>query len=192
MVRGQFAGYRNEPGAQSNSQVETYAALVLQIDSWRWSGVPFYIRAGKCLPVTATEVVVDLKPPPVNVFGDLSPEQPNHLRFRLGPDVAIALGAHSKRPGPVMTGQDVELYVAQSQGDGMDAYEGLISAALIGDTDVSSVPIRLFHGADDDTWYTAMEQSIGLKILLSLPFYFSLLRKGNTKLKYNRQFIFVK
>lgn len=134
LVRGQFNGYRQETGVAADSQVETYAALALQIDSWRWSGVPFYIRTGKCLPVTATEVVVDLKPPPVNVFGDLSPEQPNHLRFRLGPDVAIALGAHSKRPGPVMTGQDVELYVAQSQGDGMDAYEGLISAALIGDT----------------------------------------------------------
>jgi glucose-6-phosphate 1-dehydrogenase len=134
LVRGQFNGYRQETGVAADSQVETYAALALQIDSWRWSGVPFYIRAGKCLPVTATEVVVDLKPPPVNVFGNLSPEQPNHLRFRLGPDVAIALGAHSKRPGPVMTGQDVELYVAQSQGDGMDAYEGLISAALIGDT----------------------------------------------------------
>jgi glucose-6-phosphate 1-dehydrogenase len=134
LVRGQFNGYRQETGVAADSQVETYAALALQIDSWRWSGVPFYIRAGKCLPVTATEVVVDLQPPPVNVFGDLSPEQPNHLRFRLGPDVAIALGAHSKRPGPVMTGQDVELYVAQQQGDGQDAYEGLISAALIGDT----------------------------------------------------------
>jgi glucose-6-phosphate 1-dehydrogenase len=134
LVRGQFNGYRQETGVAADSQVETYAALTLQIDSWRWSGVPFYIRAGKCLPVTATEVVVDLNPPPVNVFGDLSPEQPNHLRFRLGPDVAIALGAHSKRPGPVMTGQDVELYVAQQQGDGQDAYEGLISAALIGDT----------------------------------------------------------
>jgi glucose-6-phosphate 1-dehydrogenase len=134
LVRGQFNGYRQETGVAADSQVETYAALALQIDSWRWSGVPFYIRAGKCLPVTATEVVVDLKPPPVNVFGDQSPEQPNHLRFRLGPDVAIALGAHSKRPGPVMTGQDVELYVAQQQGDGQDAYEGLISAALIGDT----------------------------------------------------------
>ena len=134
LVRGQFKGYRQEPGVAADSQVETYAALALQIDSWRWSGVPIFIRAGKCLPVTATEVVVDLQPPPANVFGDQAPEQPNHLRFRLGPDVAIALGAHSKRPGPVMTGQDVELYVAQQQGDDMDAYEVLISAALIGDT----------------------------------------------------------
>ena len=134
LVRGQFTGYRKEPGVAADSQVETYAALALQIDSWRWSGVPFYLRAGKWLPVTATEVVVDLQPPPANVFGDLGPEQPNHLRFRLGPDVAIALGAHIKRPGPVMTGQDTELYVAQHQGDDMDPYEVLIPAALIGDT----------------------------------------------------------
>jgi glucose-6-phosphate 1-dehydrogenase len=134
LVRGQFQGYRQEPGVAPDSQVETYAALVLHIDSWRWSGVPFYLRAGKNLPVTATEVVVELKAPPANVFGDQMPEQPNHLRFRVGPDVAIALGAHTKKPGPAMTGQDVELYVAQSQGDDMDAYEVLISAALIGDT----------------------------------------------------------
>jgi len=134
LVRGQFKGYREEPGVAADSRVETYAALALHIDSWRWAGVPFYLRAGKRLPVTATEVVVELKPPPTNVFGELAPEQPNHLRFRLGPDVAIALGAHTKKPGPVMSGRDVELYVAQQQSDNMDAYEVLISAALIGDT----------------------------------------------------------
>jgi glucose-6-phosphate 1-dehydrogenase len=133
VVRGQYRGYREEPGVAPDSQVETYAAMALAIDSWRWSGVPFYLRAGKRLPVTATEVVVELRPPPANVFGDLGPEQPNHVRFRLGPDVAIALGAHTKKPGPVMTGRDVELYVAQQQGD-EDAYATLISAALIGDT----------------------------------------------------------
>jgi glucose-6-phosphate 1-dehydrogenase len=134
LVRGQFQGYRTEPGVAKDSKVETYAALVLWIDSWRWSGVPFYLRAGKRLPVTATEVVVELRPPPANVFGDRAPEQPNHARFRVGPDVAIALGAHIKRPGPAMTGQDVELYVAQCESGDMDAYEVLISAALIGDT----------------------------------------------------------
>jgi glucose-6-phosphate 1-dehydrogenase len=134
IVRGQYQGYRKEKGVAPDSRVETYAALTLHIDSWRWSGVPFYLRAGKCLPVTATEVVVELKSPPANLFGDLGPEQPNHLRFRVGPDVAIALGAHIKKPGPAMTGQNVELYVAQAQGDNMDAYELLISAALIGDT----------------------------------------------------------
>jgi glucose-6-phosphate 1-dehydrogenase len=134
LVRGQFAGYRRESGVAPDSRVETYAALTLAIDSWRWSGVPFYLRAGKCLPVTATEVVVDLKPPPARVFGELGPEQPNHLRLRVGPDVAIALGAHSKKPGPVMTGDNIELFVAQQKGDDMDAYEVLISAALIGDS----------------------------------------------------------
>ncbi|MGN6451480.1 MAG: glucose-6-phosphate dehydrogenase [Steroidobacteraceae bacterium] len=134
VVRGQYTGYRKEPGVAPDSQVETYAAMALAIDSWRWSGVPFYLRAGKRLPVTATEVVVDLRSPPANVFGDSGPEQPNHVRFRVGPDVAIALGAHTKKPGPVMTGRDVELFVAQQQGEDMDAYEVLISAALIGDT----------------------------------------------------------
>jgi len=98
LVRGQFTGYRREPGVAADSQVETYAALALAIDSWRWSGVPFYLRAGKCLPVTATEVVVELRPPPANVFGDLGPEQPNHVRFRVGPDVAIALGPTPRSP----------------------------------------------------------------------------------------------
>jgi len=135
LVRGQFRGYREEPGVAADSQVETYAALALEIDSWRWSGVPLYLRAGKCLPVTATEVVVELRAPPANVFGELGPEQPNHVRFRVGPDVAIALGAHTKKPGPVMTGQDVELYVAQQPGEEMDdPYGRLISAALSGDT----------------------------------------------------------
>lgn len=134
IVRGQFTGYRQEPGVAPDSRVETYAALRLEVDSWRWAGVPFYLRAGKCLPVTGTEVVVDLRPPPAHVFGDLSPEQPNYLRFRVGPDVAIALGAHAKKAGPTMQGREVELFVAQQQGDEMDAYERLISAAMIGDT----------------------------------------------------------
>ena len=133
LVRGQFKGYRQEPGVAPDSRVETFAAVRLNIDSWRWSGVPFYIRAGKCLPVTATEVVVDLRAPPANVFGALAPDQPNYLRFRVGPDVAIALGAHAKQPGPAMQGREVELYVSQSQGEEMEAYERLISDALIGD-----------------------------------------------------------
>lgn len=134
LVRGQFKGYRQEPGVDPHSQVETYAALRLQIDSWRWSGVPIYIRAGKRLPVTATEVVVDLKPPPAQIFGDVLPEQPNYLRFRLGPDVAIALGAYAKLPGVGMRGREVELFVCQQHGEEMDAYERLIGDALIGDS----------------------------------------------------------
>jgi len=134
VVRGQFRGYRQENGVAPDSKVETFAAMRLEIDSWRWSGVPFYLRAGKNLPVTATEVVVDLHPPPAHVFGDLGPEQPNYLRFRVSPDVAIALGAHAKKTGPAMQGREVELFVSQQQGDEMDAYERLISEALIGDT----------------------------------------------------------
>jgi glucose-6-phosphate 1-dehydrogenase len=134
IVRGQFRGYRQEEGVARDSKVETFAALRLEVDSWRWGGVPFYLRAGKNLPVTATEVVVDLRPPPTHVFGELGPEQPNYLRFRVGPDVAIALGAHAKKAGPTMQGREVELFVSQQQGDEMDAYERLISEALIGDT----------------------------------------------------------
>ncbi len=133
LVRGQFKGYRQEPGVAPDSRVETFAAVRVSIDSWRWSGVPFYIRAGKCLPVTATEVVVDLRPPPANVFGSLAPDQPNYLRFRVGPDVAIALGAHAKQPGAAMQGREVELYVSQNEGEEMDAYERLIADAMIGD-----------------------------------------------------------
>jgi glucose-6-phosphate 1-dehydrogenase len=134
VVRGQFAGYRREEGVAKDSHVETFAALRLQIDSWRWSGVPFYLRAGKSLPVTATEVVVEMRRPPARVFGDASPEQPNYLRFRLSPDTAIALGAHAKRPGPAMQGRDVELFVDQRDPDEAEAYERLIGAAMIGDT----------------------------------------------------------
>jgi glucose-6-phosphate 1-dehydrogenase len=133
-VRGQFRGYRQEKGVAPDSKVETFAAMHLEVDSWRWAGVPFYMRAGKNLPVTATEVVVDLRPPPTHVFGDLGPEQPNYLRFRVSPDVSIALGAHAKKVGPTMQGREVELFVSQQQGDEMDAYARLISEALIGDT----------------------------------------------------------
>ncbi|HTV51271.1 MAG TPA: glucose-6-phosphate dehydrogenase [Steroidobacteraceae bacterium] len=134
VVRGQFAGYRSEPGVAAQSHVETFAAVKLAIDSWRWGGVPFYIRAGKCLPVTATEVVVDLKQPPVEVFGEMRGAQPNYLRLRLGPDVAIALGMYTKQPGPLMRGREVELFVARrEQADEMDAYERLIADAINGD-----------------------------------------------------------
>jgi glucose-6-phosphate 1-dehydrogenase len=133
LIRGQYRGYRQEEGVAAESNVETYAALRLSIDSWRWNGVPFYLRAGKSLPVTATEVVVDLKAPPARVFGDCAAEPPNHLRFRLGPDVAIALGARAKTAGTSMTGHPVELFVSQQQREEMEAYERLIGDALAGD-----------------------------------------------------------
>jgi glucose-6-phosphate 1-dehydrogenase len=133
LVRGQFRGYRDEPGVALDSKVETFAALRLSIDSWRWSGVPFYLRAGKCLPVTATEVVVELRPPPAQVFGGVKPCQPNYVRFRLGPDVAIAWGAHAKQAGERMAGREVELFVDQKGADEMEPYERLIGDALSGD-----------------------------------------------------------
>jgi glucose-6-phosphate 1-dehydrogenase len=133
LVRGQFKGYRDEPGVAPDSKVETFAALKISIDSWRWSGVPFYLRAGKCLPVEATEVVVELRSPPARVFGDAKPCQPNYYRFRVGPDVAIALGAHAKQAGERMIGREVELFVDQKAASEMEPYERLIGDAISGD-----------------------------------------------------------
>jgi glucose-6-phosphate 1-dehydrogenase len=133
LVRGQFNGYRNEPGVAPDSKVETFAALRFSIDSWRWSGVPFYVRAGKRLPVTATEVVVELRAPPARVFGDVPPCQPNYVRFRVGPDVAIAMGAHAKQAGERMAGREVELFVDQKGPEEMQPYERLIGDAISGD-----------------------------------------------------------
>jgi glucose-6-phosphate 1-dehydrogenase len=132
LVRGQYRGYRDEPGVAPDSNVETYVALRLHIDSWRWAGVPFYLRAGKRLDATVTEVIATLKRPPHAIFP--SSEQPNYLRFRLGPDrVAIALGAAAKRPGADMRGRHVELEVCNTGDDEVGAYERLIGAALRGD-----------------------------------------------------------
>jgi glucose-6-phosphate 1-dehydrogenase len=134
LVRGQYRGYREEAGVAADSTVETYAALRLKIDSWRWAGVPFYLRAGKCLAATTTEVFVTLKGPPQNVFGEGSLGAPNYLRFRLGPEhVSIALGALAKKAGPEMRAREVELFVCNSGEDDMGAYERLIDAALAGD-----------------------------------------------------------
>ena len=134
LVRGQYAGYRDEEGVESGSKVETYAAVRLHVDSWRWAGVPFYLRAGKRLAATATEVFVVLKRPPQKVFPETNAGESNYLRFRLGPDrVAIALGALAKKPGPEMVGRDLELSVCNAGADEMEAYERLIDAALDGD-----------------------------------------------------------
>ncbi len=132
VVRGQFHSYRREPGVAANSKVETFAALKLEIDNWRWAGVPFYIRAGKCLPLTCTEVRVEFKVPPTACFGERV-AGPNYLRFRLGPDVAIALGVRSKTAGEAMVGQEVELLATQGGGEEMDAYERLLGDAMKGD-----------------------------------------------------------
>ena len=134
LVRGQFRGYRQEPGVAPGSTRETFAGLRLEIDSWRWAGVPFFIRAGKCLPVTATEVIVELHGPPREIFDETTGQPANYVRFRLGPDrVAIALGVRTKSPGTALVGHRVELYCCNEQGEMMDAYERLISDAIRGD-----------------------------------------------------------
>jgi glucose-6-phosphate 1-dehydrogenase len=131
LVRGQFRGYRAEPGVAPDSTVETYAAMRLNIESWRWDDVPFFIRAGKCLPVTSTEVLVKLKKPPLRHLGL---EHANYLRFRLSPDVTIALGAQIKKPGERMVSEPTELKVLHNpNGEEMDAYERLLGDAMHGD-----------------------------------------------------------
>jgi glucose-6-phosphate 1-dehydrogenase len=132
VVRGQFRGYHDEPGVAPDSRVETFAAVRLRIDNPRWAGVPFYIRAGKRLAVTCTEVLVEMKAPALSPFGEQT-ERPNYLRFRLGPDVGIALGVRSKVPGEAMIGEEVELLACQGGGDEMDAYERLLGDAMKGD-----------------------------------------------------------
>jgi glucose-6-phosphate 1-dehydrogenase len=134
VVRGQFRGYRDEAGVAPGSTVETFAALEVQIDSWRWGSVPFYIRAGKALPVTATEVIVELKPPPQDVFREPHPGPSNILRFRLGPEVIIAASARAKVPGESMAGEVVELSVRHQTAGEMEPYERLIGDAMAGDS----------------------------------------------------------
>ncbi len=133
VVRGQFRGYRNEDGVAPDSQVETFAAIRLQIDNWRWAGVPFYIRAGKRLPFTSTEVMVKLKRPPQKVFDEIKLGQSNYLHFRLSPNVFIALGARTKVPGESMVGKEVELVACEHFGDELLPYERLLSDAIRGD-----------------------------------------------------------
>jgi glucose-6-phosphate 1-dehydrogenase len=132
LVRGQFRGYRQEKGVAPNSQVETFAALRLEVTSWRWQGVPFYIRAGKCLPVTCTEVFVRLRRPP-SLFPGCCPA-PNHFRFRISPEVTIALGATVMDPQENMIGEAVELLMSHHpSAEEMDAYERLLGDAMAGD-----------------------------------------------------------
>ena len=134
LVRGQFIGYRDEPGVAKDSQVGTYAALRLSVDSWRWAGVPFYVRAGKSLATTVTEVLVEFKNPPQVVFNEPTPRVGNYVRLRLGPQVGIALGARAKRPGEGMSGRAVELSVVeQPTGGSLGDYERLLGDAIAGD-----------------------------------------------------------
>jgi glucose-6-phosphate 1-dehydrogenase len=133
VVRGQFDGYHDEPGVAKDSQVETFAAVRLFVDSWRWEGVPFYIRAGKNLPVHVTEVVVRFHRPPLDAFGEHHDGESNYVRFRLSPEVTIAIGSRKKAPGEEMKGQQIELMAHDQVKDEMEPYVRLIGDALDGD-----------------------------------------------------------
>jgi len=132
LIRGQFRGYRQEQGVAPDSHVETFAALQLEIDSWRWQGVPFYIRAGKCLPVTCTEIVVRLRQPPTMYQGfELAP---NYVRLRISPEITIAIGTNVMAPGEETAAQSVEIIASRHpRADEMDAYERVLGDAMAGD-----------------------------------------------------------
>jgi glucose-6-phosphate 1-dehydrogenase len=138
VVRGQFRGYRQEAGVAADSKVETYAAVRLFIDTWRWAGVPFFLRAGKCLPVTVNEVVVNFKRPPRATFSEKSAGLANHFRLRLSPEVIIAFGMRVKKPGEIMEGEDVELIANHQEPKEMSPYERLLGDALHGDSSLFS------------------------------------------------------
>jgi glucose-6-phosphate 1-dehydrogenase len=137
MVRGQFRGYRDEPGVSRDSYMATYAALELFVDSWRWEGVPFFVRAGKAMKMTTTEVFIEFKNPPQVVFSEPTPSVGNYVRFRFSPKVEIAIGARAKRPGEGMAGRPLELSVVDQPQQGeegrMGDYERLLGDAMAGD-----------------------------------------------------------
>ena len=133
VVRGQFRGYRDEPGVSPNSQTETFVALTLEINSWRWKGVPFFIRAGKNLPVTATDVIVKLRQPPA-IFSEV-PLPSNHMRFRVTPNLQIAVGALVKKAGEPLEGEQIELLISeQSDPTELGAYGELLHDAIQGES----------------------------------------------------------
>ncbi len=134
MVRGQYAGYRKEPGVAKNSAVETFCAMRLYIDSWRWEGVPWYLRSGKYLAATAAEVLVQLKPPPQRLFEDATPVtgRANYLRFRISPSSAVALAARVKRAGEAFIGDQRELYLLDEHDGEATPYERLLGDAMAG------------------------------------------------------------
>ena len=135
VVRGQYSGYRREPGVANTSDVETYCALRLHIDSWRWQGVPWYLRSGKCLASDTTEVLVELKPPPQQLFADSAPTdgRGNYVRFHLAPQSSIAIAARVKRAGKDFVGEQRELYMLEAEPNEASPYERLLGDAMNGD-----------------------------------------------------------
>ena len=132
VVRGQFNGYRSVPGVSSNSSVETFVAVKVSIDNWRWAGVPIFIRCGKMLPVTTTEVIVEFKRPPRETFGEIVPVLSSHVRMRISPDTVISMGLRVKKPGERMAGQDVELTLVREAAADMPPYQRLLGDAMRG------------------------------------------------------------
>ena len=134
LVRGQYEGYREAPHVAKGSDVETFCAMRLYIDSWRWEGVPWYLRSGKLLSTTAAEVVVQLKPPPQRLFGDSAPEngRANYLRFRLSPKSALAIAARVKRVGKEFIGDQRELFLLDEQAGDETPYQRLLGDAMAG------------------------------------------------------------
>ena len=133
VVRGQFRGYRDEQGVAADSSVETFTALCMRIDTWRWAGVPFYIRAGKCMPITATEVTVRLKCPPLAIFDPITPASANYFRFRLSPEVVISIGTRVKRRGEQMEGEPAELIARHYPAGQRSPYDRLLGDAIRGE-----------------------------------------------------------
>ncbi len=135
VVRGQYEGYRDEKGVTSNSDVETFCAVRLEIDSWRWAGVPWYLRSGKMLPTTAAEILVQLKPPPQALFDDSHPThgRANYIRFKLQPMSAVAIAARIKRPGKGFVGEQRELYLCEESLSERTTYERLLGDAMAGE-----------------------------------------------------------
>jgi glucose-6-phosphate 1-dehydrogenase len=132
VVRGQYNGYRSVPGVAAGSTVETFVAVKLYIDTWRWAGVPIYIRAGKELPVSATEIIVEFRRPPRETFGEIVPIRSSHMRLRVSPDISIALGVRVKLPGDRMVGNDVELILQRQAAADEPPYQRLLGDAMRG------------------------------------------------------------
>src|SRR5262249_7343641 len=126
VVRGQYDGYRGVPGVRPESPVETFIAVKLEIDSWRWAGVPIYIRAGKELPITAAEVLVEFRGPPRETYGEVVPSASGHVRIRISPDVSVAMGLRVKTPGEHMIGHDVELILTERPAGNRPPYQRLL------------------------------------------------------------------
>ncbi len=165
VVRGQYVGYRKESDVAPDSDVETFCAARLFIDSWRWSGVPWYLRSGKLLPRTAAEVLVQLRPPPQKLFDDATPTdgRANYVRFKLQPTSAVALAARVKRPGKGFVGDQRELYLCEDVQGGETTYERLLGDAMVGDG-------SLFTGQDSVEAAWAVVDPVLVDHPASLPY----------------------